>query len=88
MNGTEGMTRNLFDTIRMDRRGVIEEPTLQEEEEVEMTLVGVTGLTVRMTTMTTRRMLAAILPFRTPPGEEVLDREVQQYREPVDEEDL
>ena len=53
-----------------------------------MTLVGATGLTVRMTTTTTRRMLAAILPFLTPPGEEVLDPEVQRYREPVDEEDL
>ena len=76
-NGTEGMTRDLFGAIKMDRRGIIEEPILQEEEEVEMTLVGATGLTVRMTGTTTRMMLAAILPFRTPPGEEVLDPEVQ-----------
>ena len=33
----------------MDRGNIIEEPTLQEEEVVEMTLVGATGLTVRMT---------------------------------------
>ena len=82
------MTRDLFDAIRMDRRGVIEEPTLQEEEEVQMTLVGATGLTVKMTTTTTRKMLAAFLPIRTPPGEEAPDPEAQRYREPVDEEDL
>ena len=72
------MTRGLFGAIKMGRRGVIEKPTLQEEEEVEMTLVGATGLTVKMTTTKTRRMLAAILPFRTPPGEQVLDLEVQR----------
>ena len=69
----EGMTRGLFGAIKMGRRGVIEEP--MEEEEVEMTLVGATGLTVRMTGTMTRRMPAAILPFRTPPGE---DLEVQR----------
>ena len=62
----------------MDRGNIIEEPTLQEEEVVEMTLVGATGLTVRMTGAKTRRMLAAILLFRTPPGEGVLDPEAQQ----------
>ena len=44
----------------MDRRNIIEEPTLQEEEEVEMTLVGATGLIARMTRAKTRMMLAAI----------------------------
>ena len=72
----------------MDRRGVIEEPTLQEEEEVEMTLVGATGLTVKMTTTTTRKMLTAILPIRTPPEEGAPDPEAQRYQEPVDGEDL
>ena len=87
-NGTEGMIRDLLDAIKTDRRGVIEEPTLPEEEEVEMTLVGATGLTVKMTTTTTRKMLAATLPIRTPPGEEAPDPEAQRYLEPVDEEDL
>ena len=54
-NGTEGMIKDLLDAIKKDRRGVIEEPTLPEEEEAEMTLVGATGLTVRMTTTTTGR---------------------------------
>ena len=62
----------------MDRRNVIEEPILQEEEEVEMTMVGATGLTARMTGVKTRRMLAVILFFRTPPGEEVADLKAQQ----------
>ena len=87
-NGTEGMIRGLLDAIKTDRRSVIEEPTLPEEEEVEMTLVGATGLTVKMTTKITRKMLAAILPIRTPPGEEAPDPEAQRYLEPVDEEDL